>query len=369
MKTKKIIRKLSLWFLPFHSFFRKALLLLFVIVFVSGLLFFLRPVYGLAKIFFLSANPLAATPTIKSTDGKTNILLLGVGGKDHEGALLTDSIIVASVDEKTKKVLLVSVPRDIWLESLPETVDGSKKINTAYASGEVKKAGGGLILAKAAAAEILGIPIHYGAVIDFAGFQKAIDIVGGVDIEVENAFDDYRYPIPGKENEDCGEDPDNLCRYEHLHFDKGVVHMSGELALKYVRSRYAEGIEGNDFARSKRQQKLLLALKNKIFSRETLFSPEKINNLQAAVQDSIDTDIDANLLPYLLKQVPKIGDFKVESFSLEESLPETPESLFTNPPVEKYGMWVLVPKKGDFTVVHQKIKALTDSLSEINPGK
>jgi len=90
-----------------------------------------------------------------------------------------------------------------------------------------------------------------------------VDLLDGVEVDVENTFDDYRYPINGKENDLCDGDPEYDCRYEDIHFDQGLQLMSGETSLKYVRSRNAEGDEGTDFARSQRQQRLLLSFKEK----------------------------------------------------------------------------------------------------------
>src|SRR5579884_3030834 len=228
--------------------------------------------------------PRAAGSDIKQTNDRVNILLLGIGGGTHDGPDLTDSIIVASYDLKTNDVVMFSIPRDLWLPSIQQ------KINAAYTVG-LSKGGDGLGYTENAIGDVMGIPIHYAVVLDFSGFSKAIDLVGGVDVNVPDTFDDYQYPIDGKENDLCGWkeqqmtltpdqakqlnvnpgplkvyiDPtgkvatdsaslDFSCRFEHIHFDKGMTHMDGTTALKFVRSRHALGIEGSDFARSRRQQ-------------------------------------------------------------------------------------------------------------------
>jgi len=126
-----------------------------------------------------------ASQNLKTTQGRTNILLLGMGGEGHEGALLTDSIIVISYNHDQKAATLISLPRDLWVDSL------KTKINAVYYYGEQKQAGGGLILAKSAVAEITDLPIHYGFAINFDGFKEAIDLVGGVDVDIKRTFDDY----------------------------------------------------------------------------------------------------------------------------------------------------------------------------------
>ena len=243
--------------------------------------------------------------SLKQTDSKINILLLGTGGGSHEGPNLTDTIIFASLDPKNNKVTLVAIPRDLWVPNLTMDV---KKINGAYAYGEAVKKGGGLALAEAAVGSIVGQSIDYGIRIDFSGFVKAVDIMGGLDINVDNAFDDYQYPVDGKEADTCGHTQEELqamatdsadqavldfaCRYRHIHFDKGLNHMDGETALEFVRSRHAsQTIEASDFARSKRQEKVIQAFKNKVLSAQTLINPGKIISLYTTLQSSIDTDI------------------------------------------------------------------------------
>lgn len=291
--------------------------------------------------------------SLKEDSGMTNILLLGKAGGNHEGANLTDTMIFASVNLKSYKVTLLSLPRDIWIPSL------ESKLNTAYEMGEEKKPGGGITLTKAAVSDILGQPIHYLLVIDFSGFTKIIDLLGGVEIDVENTFDDFKYPITGKENDSCEEDPEYLCRYEHLHFDRGLEHMNGDRALKYVRSRQAEGDEGTDFARSKRQQKVLLALKTKILSTETLLNPGKLLALKKELADNITTDISTSEIGDFLKIVRKVNLGQITTLILDTGDKEAGRDGFLmNPPTWEYdGSWVLVPRTGDWGEVQRYLSS------------
>lgn len=290
---------------------------------------------------------------LQGENGRVNLLILGVSG-EGAGADLTDTIIFSSVSPQTGKTLLLSLPRDIWLASM------RAKLNTAYHYGNQKKPGGGLVLAKAAVAEILDQPVDYGLVINFKGFEQVIDILGGVTIDVENSFDDYRYPIPGKENDECGGDPEYRCRYEHLHFDAGEQVMDGERALKYVRSRYAEGEEGTDFARSRRQQRLLAAIKAKLFSPRILFNPFKAVQLIKVVQANLEIDIPqkdwGGLAKLLLKM--RSGDLKSEVL---DGGAEGEEGYLINPPPdpEKYdNHWVLIPRTGDWQEIQTYVQDL-----------
>jgi LCP family protein required for cell wall assembly len=292
----------------------------------------------------------ASIKDLKSTDGRINILVLGIGGTNHQGADLTDTIIFFSVDNQGQEALILSLPRDIWIPSI------RAKINTAYHYGEEKKPGGGLILAKAAVSEILDQPVHYAVLVNFEGFVKAIDLLGGVEVEVERAFDDHKYPIPGMEEAEPEEQ-----RYESLHFDAGWQKMDGDRALKYVRSRYAEGEEGTDFARSKRQQRLILAIKAKIFSTKTLLNPQKFPELAKIFKDYVDTDIvEEDYLPFLRLAL------EFEQKNLRTGIlnggAEGEEGYLINPPKsQRYDyQWVLVPRTGDWQEIQEYLVSLIE---------
>ena len=236
---------------------------------------------------------------LKKTDGKINILLLGIGGGDHDGPNLSDTIMLASLNPSKNNMHLISIPRDLWISEL------QGKINSAYADGEETKKGGGLILAKAIVAKVLDQKVDYAVRIDFNGFVKAVDMVGGLDIVIDRTFDDNKYPDESRREDLCDNTPDEAtiriatespymvfpCRYLHVHFEKGNEHMDGKRALIFVRSRYAGGEEGTDFARSNRQEKVINAFKEKMLSPQTIFNPARVINLYAVLQESIDTDI------------------------------------------------------------------------------
>ena len=303
-------------------------LLVILLIFTSAR--FLRPLRQITR-----------KAELRQSQGRVNVLLLGAGGSDHLGFDLTDSLIFSSTDLVSGKTLLVSIPRDIWIDSM------KAKINTAYHYGEEKKTGGGLTLAKAVVSEVVGQPVHYAVLLDFSGFVQAVDLVGGLEIEVERAFDDLKYPVPGKEDAEPEEN-----RYEHLHFDAGLQQMDGELALKYIRSRYAEGEEGTDFARSRRQQKALLTFKDKIFSSQTFLSLRKMKELINIFGDSVKTDISETEYSAFLEMILKIKESQIETVSFDGEL------LF-HPAKSQYdGQWVLVPKAGNWEAVHQYVEGL-----------
>jgi polyisoprenyl-teichoic acid--peptidoglycan teichoic acid transferase len=286
---------------------------------------------------------------LPSHDGRTNFLLLGVAGGDHDGANLTDTIIFASIRHSDGKVNLLTIPRDIWVNSM------KAKINTAFYYGEQKKEGGGFVLAKSAVTEIIDQPVHFVAMIDFSSFENVIDALGGVSINVERSFDDFRYPIPGRENDLCNGDPEYLCRFEHLHFDAGTQIMDGKTALKYVRSRQADGEEGTDFARSARQEKLLLAIKDELLSRKTITNLNGLKTLSESMSAAVVTDVTPDLYPALAKLALVVsGENRIETSALSQ-----PDHLY-NPPISSVydRQWVLVPKNDDIQLLYDYVSNL-----------
>lgn len=300
----------------------------------------LRPLYTNIKSINQSLGN-----TLAQYQNRTNFLILGVGGGDHEGGDLTDTMILVSVSHTSGDIAMISIPRDIWIPSL------RAKVNTAYHYGQEKQAGGGFILSKSAVSEIVGLPIHYAGLINFANFEKFIDSIGGVDINVVNSFDDYQYPIPSRENDLCDGDPLTKCRFEHLNFNQGIQHMSGNLALKYVRSRHAVGDEGTDFARSARQENLIQAIKIKLVSKEILANPAKIKSIYTSLSQSFTSDFGSDLYPAFIKLGLKASKSKIRTLALTED-------LLSNPSISsKYDFqWVLIPQDGSFESLSSYVK-------------
>ncbi len=275
--------------------------------------------------------------SLASAQSRTNILLLGVGGGNHEGADLTDTMMIVSLDQQHKTAAFISIPRDVWSETLKD------KVNSAYHYGEEKKDGGGLLLSKVVAEDVVGLPIHYSLLLDFSGFKDVIDLLGGINVDVSKAFTDNDYPIAGKEKDTCPGDPTNRCVYETVHFDAGMQHMDGERALKYVRSRHAEGSEGSDFARSRRQQDVLIAVKDTVVHPARWFTMERASKLQDVIDRATDTDMNLAQLLTVAKLIAGIDDGQIQKISFEDQL--------YNPPLYLYGRYVLIPKE-DWESIH-----------------
>lgn len=295
---------------------------------------------------------------LKKIDGNINLLLLGIGGGKHEGFDLTDTIIFTSIDKNKNKITLVSIPRDLWIPDI------SAKINTAYHEGNSKREGGGLVLTKAVVSKVVNQQIDYAIRIDFDGFVKAVDLLGGINLVVDKSFTDYEYPVEGKEDDSCGHTPEEIeflatassqldafpCRYMDVHFDKGRQHMDGKTTLQFVRSRHAKGEEGTDFARSKRQEKIIKAFKDKLLSLQTLLNPVTLIGLYDTLRGSIDTDIKQDEFDDFIRLGQEMKNVEMQSAVLDYGDKEAKRSgLLVNPPASSdyRNQWVLIPRLGN----------------------
>lgn len=285
---------------------------------------------------------------LPQTAGQTNFILLGAKGEGHEGSDLTDTVIFASVNHSSQSLALITVPRDLWIPTL------RAKINTAYHYGYEKQAtAGGLLLAKSAISEVFDQPVHFAVLIDFSTFARVIDLLGGIDITVDKTFEDFQYPISGKENDLCDGDPQYACRYEYLKFEAGLQHFDGNTALKYVRSRHsADPDEGTDFARSRRQAKVISAVKSKILSVKNLTNTKLYKDLYSLITSSLISDISPEYFSSLIRLGLKIKNQPINSLSIENYL-ENPKISSTYD-----SQWVLIPKNNDFKSLSASISAL-----------
>jgi LCP family protein required for cell wall assembly len=265
-------------------------------------------------------------------DGRINILLLGIGGPGHEGADLTDTIILASIDPINHKATLLSLPRDLWVK-IPG--DGYQKINAAYAYGkegsraktEAEKEQAGLKLLDDTLSPVLGIPIHYHAVIDFKAFQQMVDAVGGVDVNVpkELAVAETLWV-------------EGTSRYYYLNVGAGQQHFDGTRALYFARSRHTS--PRGDFDRSERQRLIIAALKAKILSAGTFSNPVKISQLLSSLGSNVYTDFSIDALSRLYKISGNIPGDSIASIDLVTP----PHSFVTTGNIN--GLSVVLPTAG-----------------------
>lgn len=282
---------------------------------------------------------------------RVNILLLGMGGANHDGGYLADTIMLVSLKPSTKQAAMISIPRDL---TAPTENGAWRKVNSIHAIAEAKEENSGGAAMTTALSSILGTEINYYLRIDFDGFVKIIDELGGVDVNVENTLDDYSYPIRGEE-----ENPNYYSRYEHLHIEKGQQHMNGSLALKYARSRHAAGVEGSDFARARRQQLILEAVKAKLLSRNTLLKPGMISRIVSELNRNIKTNLDVWEMIKLWNDYKDIDRGQI----INKVLSDGPDGLLISSRGDE-GAYILIPQTGNF----QEIKKMVQDIFGVIPN-
>ncbi len=299
------------------------------------------PIVTRLQRLFTSAD----APLQGEKDDRINVLLLGMGGEGHEGNYLTDTIILASFQPSTGSTALFSIPRDLSV-FIPQTnVWG--KINAINAYAESTNPGNGGDTTRQFIERLLHVSIPYYIRMDFQGFLKLIDDVGGITVAVENRLDDESYPITGNENVYPIE-----ARYEHLIIESGTQEMDGERTLKFVRSRHAKGVEGSDFARIKRQQNVLLAFKEKIVSWPTLTSPTKISRIVSDLAEHITTNITFREGIRFAQLLKKINREKIHRIALSDA----PDGLLSARIIN--GAYILEPRDGTFDAIQSRIQSI-----------
>jgi LCP family protein required for cell wall assembly len=203
-------------------------------------------------------SPLSTQTGYMGTSDRVNILILGYGGSGHDGAYLTDSMIVMSLMSQSHHTTLISVPRDLWIQ-YPLNSGKYHKINTVYSIASNNNAdpvAGGDAAAQMVSL-VTGLDVKYWIAINFTGFRVVINAIGGVDVNVPDSFTSS-YPK--------NDDPNIDASWIMVHFAKGLQHMDGEKAIEYARARHVVDnlSESTDFARSVRQQLIMKAAITKL---------------------------------------------------------------------------------------------------------
>ncbi len=265
---------------------------------------------------------------------RINFALIGIGGQDHEGGTLADTIIMGSLKPSTNQIAMMSIPRDLYVKAQNL---GWVKINAINAYAERKEPNSGGEATRTFLSDLLKTDIQYYAVIDFDGFEKLIDEFGGIDVYVDNDLIDNAYPIRGREDAYPIE-----SRFERLVIKTGWHHFDGATALKYARSRHGLGGEGSDFARSKRQQKILLALKDKILKYNFALNPTKISSLLDSYNKNVHTNLQLWEMLKLLKFADKVDYEHPITYSLVDGKNPLLYDQMAN------GAYVLLPYGGNY---------------------
>ncbi len=284
-------------------------LLALFILFLGVAGFFYKTGYILNKISSGNTTVLGSLwgvlPGGKKVDeenGQTNILLIGMRGQNIPGGgLLSDTIMVISLRQKDNKLAMISIPRDLYVK-VPHA-DYHTKINAVYAHGEEGGKKQGMEEMKEIVGEVTGLKIHYVVAINFTGFKRLVDAVGGVEVMLETPFYETSQFVEGNE---CGGE---------FTLPAGKNVLDGERALCYVRSRK----NTSDFDRAKRQQIVLKALEDKLISMGTLTDFSKVNNILNAIGDNVRTDMSSREMKNIYKKYSSLANADIYQRVFENS--------------------------------------------------
>lgn len=291
--------------------------------------------------FSIKQIVLSAVSHQVNTDSKghTNILLIGVGGEGHDGSNLTDTMILTSIDKKNDKISMLSIPRDLYVKN--EEVGWGSRINGIYQymlDKEVSEDEAMRVLIEEVQ-ELFDTEIQYFAKVDFKGFTEVVDALGGVEINLEENFSDPYYPAPDGSGID----------YQALYIRAGLQTLDGETALKYARSRKTT----SDFDRAKRQQEIIVAMKDKALRIGFLLNPSKIKNLYAAISNNFETNLNIGEMLYLAKLAESMTDDSIVHEVISDEAYKPGGFVYT-PDRNLYGgAFVLAPIAGDFSELRE----------------
>jgi LCP family protein required for cell wall assembly len=287
-----------------------------------------------------AAQPASQPTGTALSTGRVTVLLLGTDSRPNEPVGRTDTMMVLTVDSQTHAAGIISLARDL-LVPLPGYTNDAK-INSAHVLGEVYKyPGGGPALARATVASFIGHPIDYYVRLDFDGFRQIIDQMGGINIDVPKAINDPLYP-------------DNNYGYDPLYIPAGHIHMDGTLALKYARTRH----EDSDYGRARRQQQVVLAIKQKL-SQPGQLAPllPRLPGLMLTLAKSVQTDMPLDKMLWLAGELNQVDVAKPVQVVVDDA-------MGVNSSDATWG-FVLIP---DMQKVKRAVAGVYDGTSARAPG-
>jgi LCP family protein required for cell wall assembly len=283
---------------------------------------------------------------LKNQDGRVNILVAANSADDagHNGANLTDSIMVLSVNTKNNTALMLSIPRDLWV-NIPGV--GHSKINAAYPNGGMNKL-------QSVVEDDLGLTIDYQALVNYGAFRDLVNAVGGITINIKSSDPRgiYDPSLDYKTRTCCA-----LAKYPN-----GPVTLNGTQALNLARARgdaYGSyGFPNSDFDRTEHQRQMLLAIKDKASSPSVVANPLKLTKLIDAVGNNVKTNLQVDEIETLYADSKKIDDSKIDSYNINTLNGKNTTMLanYTTPD----GQSALIPSAGvdDFSDIQAKIKKI-----------
>jgi LCP family protein required for cell wall assembly len=326
-----------------HRWSKKKIALFILLPFVIiGVWMGIKFGYNAAKIFKGNVFSVLTTTKLKGEDtGRVNILIAGNSADDigHNGGNLTDSIMILSVDTQHNSAMLLSIPRDLYVD-VPGY--GHSKINEAYVEGQnsgFDEAGypeGGMGLLEKTIYETLGIKSNYYALVNYSALRDTVNAVGGIDVVI-NSSDKRGLYDPSKDYTTGG---------KLVKLTNGPHHLDGQTALNLARARGdapgSYGYANSDFTRTSNQRMMLLALKSKIFTSGVLANPVKLSSLSDAVGNNVKTDMKLSELRRVHDLTKNTGNSSIVSSGLNDLNKGNYLTSYTT----KNGQSALIPQAG-----------------------
>lgn len=256
-------------------------------------------------------NPPAGSVAWKMQHGQqVNLLLLGYGGAENDAPYLTDTLMTLRLDPNTHQALELSVPRDLKVDY--KNIDGQAvddKINTVYSNAMNVQSGDkdrGGKQAMQVMSQVTGLQYDGYVAVDFKAFRDVVDALGGVDVCLDSPLDDNQYPNYKDGYVQGG-----------IHFKAGCQHVNGEQALEIARSRHAEeAAQASDFARAKRQQLIISAIKKKATSGDAITKAPQLMN---ALQQDMATNLTLTDLKAMYNWSKQVNDNSVKRVSIDNT--------------------------------------------------
>lgn len=315
--------------------------------------------FNIARLF--GGNPFSVLTSSKldgESTGRVNILLAGNSADDpgHQGAALTDSIMVASIDVEHNTAFMMSVPRDLYVESASGDYT---KINAIYPSGESEQFSrdgyfpGGMGRLQQVIQDNFGLQLHYYALVNYNALKDAVDSVGGIQFTVESSNSRGLY------------DPntDWTTGGPLVKLSNGTHTLNGQEALNLARARgdssRAYGFPRGDFDRTENQRKIILALRQKATSAGVLANPVKLGSLFDAIGANVETNFNLGDVRRLYDITNKIPGGEIRSVGLNDA---DGENLLAN--YRTYnGQSALIPAAGvdDYSDIQRFLRRLTSN--------
>jgi len=328
--------------------FLKTILFTFIFLFTFFLITLVAgALYGFSqfKIFTNTAN--ITTNQFKKTlqqgwqtsliseNGKVNFLLLGVDSLKTRGNSLplTDTMMLISLDTKSGKITTLPLPRDLYSDQY------QTKINALYVYGLEKNPQNPEKFSQQVISEMTNLKIHHTLVLSMDQVSEIINLLSGIEVDVEKGFVDNEFPNP---NVDVTKEKDPAKLYMSVEFKPGKEVMNGQRALQYIRSRHSEDLQaGTDDARSKRQQQVINSLISKLKQQDVIFNPTTLGLLYRYYLDNFDQYFPMTQIVSLAKTSYQVRN-NIEFISQHLTIfPDDLQGIIYHPPTKQTkNLWV-----------------------------